>query len=286
LYYDRAIPNGDQARCWEPEEILLPDLTPPGRLRDHRVLIVNDDGIDAPGVKLLEELARELTEDVWVFAPDEEKSGFSHSISMTVPIRVRKLDDRHFAVKGTPTDCALLAIYEFMDQLPTVLLSGINRGANLAEDITYSGTAAAAMEGALLGVRSIALSQVFAFGGPVHWSTARAFTPPLLRRLLACDWEPGAFVNVNFPDVPAERVVGTRVTSQGRRLPGSFRPVRRVDEREFPYYWIKLAYKVGELERGTDLHAIAANEVSVTPMHMDFTANGFRQYLDRELAKV
>jgi 5'-nucleotidase len=264
----------------------LPNLTPPGRLSDHRVLIVNDDGIDAPGVKLLEELARELTDDVWVVAPDEEKSGFSHSISMTVPIRVRKLDDRHFAVKGTPTDCALLAIYEFMDQPPTVLLSGINRGANLAEDITYSGTAAAAMEGALLGVRSIALSQVFAFGGPVHWSTARAFTPPLLRRLLACDWERGAFVNVNFPDVPAEGVAGTRVTSQGRRLPGSFRPVRRVDEREFPYYWIKLAYNVGELEEGTDLHAIAANEVSVTPMQMDFTSNGFRQYLDRELAKV
>lgn len=263
----------------------MPDFTPPGLLGDHRILIVNDDGIDAPGLKLLEELARELTGDVWVVAPDEEKSGFSHSISMTVPIRVRKLDDRHFAVKGTPTDCALLAIYEFMDRPPTVLLSGINRGANLAEDITYSGTAAAAMEGALLGVRSIALSQVFAFGGPVHWPTARAFTPPLLKRLLACDWEPGAFVNVNFPDVPAESVAGVRVTSQGRRLPGSFRPVRRIDEREFPYYWIKLAYKVGELEEGTDLHAIAANEVSVTPMHMDFTSSGFRRYLDRELAK-
>jgi 5'-nucleotidase len=261
-------------------------LTPPERLSDHRVLIVNDDGIDAQGVKLLEELAREVTDDVWVVAPDEEKSGFSHSISMTVPIRARKLDDRHFAVKGTPTDCALLAIYEFMDRPPTVLLSGINRGANLAEDITYSGTAAAAMEGALLGVRSIALSQVFAFGGPVHWATARVFTPPLLKRLLACDWEPGAFVNVNFPDVPPERVAGRRVTSQGRRLPGSFRPVRRVDEREFPYYWIKLAYKVGDLEEGTDLHAIAANEVSVTPMRMDFTSSGFQRYLDHELARV
>jgi 5'-nucleotidase len=264
----------------------MSDLTPPGRLNHHRILIVNDDGIDAPGIKLLEELAYELTDDVWVVAPDEEKSGFSHSISMTVPIRVRKLDDRHFAVKGTPTDCALLAIYEFMDRPPTVLLSGINRGANLAEDITYSGTAAAAMEGALLGIRSIALSQVFAFGGPVHWKTARVFTPSLLRRLLACSWEAGTFVNVNFPDVPPERVVGTRVTSQGRRLPGSFRPVRRVDEREFPYYWIKLSYNVGELEEGTDLHAIAANEVSVTPMHLDFTSDGFRKSLDQALAEI
>jgi 5'-nucleotidase len=152
----------------------MSDVNPPAKLGDHRVLIVNDDGIEAHGIKMLEEIAREFTDDVWVVAPDEEKSGFSHSISMTIPIRVRKVDDRHFAVKGTPTDCALLAIYEFMGgRPPTVLLSGINRGANLAEDITYSGTAAAAMEGALLGIRSIALSQVFEIGGEVHWSTAR-----------------------------------------------------------------------------------------------------------------
>src|SRR5271156_5866659 len=117
---------------------------------------------------------------------------------MTIPIRMRRIDDRHFAVNGTPTDCALLAIYELMrDRPPTILLSGINRGANLAEDITYSGTAAAAMEGALLGIRSIALSQVFEIGGEVHWSTARRFAPPILERLLVCDWEAGGFVNVN-----------------------------------------------------------------------------------------
>jgi 5'/3'-nucleotidase len=264
----------------------MPALTPPRKLSDHRVLIVNDDGVEARGIKLLEEIAREFTEDVWVVAPDEEKSGFSHSISMTVPIRVRRIDERHYAVKGTPTDCALLAIYEFMgDRPPTVLLSGINRGANLAEDITYSGTAAAAMEGALLSIRSIALSQVFALGSEVHWTTAKRFTPPILARLLGCDWEPGTFVNVNFPDAPPESVAGMRVTSQGRRLPGSFRPVRRVDEREFPYYWIKLTYKTGELQDGTDLRAIADNEVSITPMHLDFTANEFRHYLARAFAE-
>ncbi len=268
------------------ENLGLPDLKLQPKLGDLRVLIVNDDGVEARGIKLLEEMAREFTDDVWVVAPDEEKSGFSHSISMTVPIRVRKIDERHYAVKGTPTDCALLAIYEFMgDRPPTVLLSGINRGANLAEDITYSGTAAAAMEVALLGIRSIALSQVFAFGGDVHWETARRLAPSILARLLACDWEPGTFVNVNFPDAPPERVTGTRVTAQGRRLPGSFRPVRRVDEREFPYYWIKLTYKIGELEDGTDLRAIADNKVSVTPMHLDFTANEFRHYLAREFAE-
>ena len=262
----------------------MSDVNPPAKLGDHRVLIVNDDGIEAHGIKMLEEIAREFTDDVWVVAPDEEKSGFSHSISMTIPIRVRKVDDRHFAVKGTPTDCALLAIYEFMGgRPPTVLLSGINRGANLAEDITYSGTAAAAMEGALLGIRSIALSQVFEIGGEVHWSTARRFAPPILERLFACDWEAGSFVNVNFPDASPEKVGRTRVTSQGRRLPGSFRPVRRVDERAFPYYWIKLTYNTGELEEGTDLQAISEDDVSVTPMHLDFTSKPFRHALERAL---
>ena len=248
----------------------------------HRILVVNDDGIEAEGIKLLEELAHRWTDDVWVVAPDEEKSGFSHAISMTVPVRMRKIDDRHYAVKGTPTDCALLGIYELMrDRPPTVLLSGVNRGANLAEDVTYSGTAAAAMEGALLGIRAIALSQVFTIGGEAHWETARRHTAPVLKQLLTCDWEPGSFVSVNFPDVEPDQVSGIRVTTQGRRLPGSFRPTRRVDARNFPYYWIELAYQNGELESGTDLHAIAENAVSVTPMQLDLTAHAFRRYLDQ-----
>jgi 5'-nucleotidase len=136
------------------------------------------------------------------------------------------------------------------------------------------------MEGALLGVRSIALSQVFKAGGEAHWETARRFAPAVLRQLLTCDWEPGSFVNVNFPDCLPDEVRGVRVTTQGRRLPGSFRPVRRVDERHFPYYWIKLAYQNGELEAGTDLAAIAENAISVTPMQLDLTSNAFRHYLD------
>jgi 5'-nucleotidase len=261
-------------------------LSQPTASRGHRALLVNDDGIESTGIKLLEELVRKFTDDVWVVAPDEEKSGFSHSISLTVPIRLRKIDDRHFAVKGTPTDCVLLAIYELMgDQRPTVIISGINRGANLAEDITYSGTVAPAMEGALLGVRSIALSQVFTIGAVTHWDTARRYAPPILETLLACDWEEGSFVNVNFPDAPPEDVSRTLVTRQGRRLPGSFRPVRRVDERDFPYYWIKLSYQTGELAAGTDLHAIAENAISVTPMHLDLTANAFRQYLDQTIKR-
>jgi 5'-nucleotidase len=259
----------------------MPESLAKADLGAFRVLLVNDDGIEATGLKLLEEVVRTFTDDVWVVAPDEEKSGASHSLSLTLPVRVRRVDDRHFAIKGTPTDCALLAIWELMgEQRPIVLLSGINRGANLAEDITYSGTAAAAMEGALLGIRSIALSQVFTLGGEAQWETARRYAAPVLEKLLACDWEPGSFVSVNFPDAPPDQVSGIRVTTQGRRLPGSFRPTKRIDARKFPYYWIELAYQTGELEIGTDLHAIAENAVSITPMQLDLTAHSFRRYLD------
>jgi 5'-nucleotidase len=253
---------------------------PPTRIGDHRILIVNDDGIHAPGIALLEEVVRMFCEDVWVVAPDEEKSGASHSLSLTLPVRVRQLDARHFAVKGTPTDCTLLAIWELMkDAKPTAVLSGINRGANLAEDITYSGTAAAAMEAALLGVRAIALSQVFTIGGEPHWDTARQFTRPVLEKLLMCDWKPNSFVNVNFPNIPPEEVRGVRVTEQGWRLPGSFRPERRIDGRNVPYYWLRMTYEVGDVEPASDLQAMNDAMVSVTPMQLDLTAHGFKRYL-------
>jgi 5'-nucleotidase len=245
----------------------------------HRILIVNDDGIHAPGIQLLEKVVRQFTDNVWVVAPDEEKSGASHSISMNIPVRVREVDDRHFAIKGTPTDCALLAIYEIMKEPPTLLLSGINRGANLAEDITYSGTAAAAMEGALLGVPSIALSQVFTPRSKVHWETAEHYTPMILERLLKTDWQPGTFVNVNFPDVLPDSVSGIRVVRQGQRPAGSFLPEGRIDGRDVPYYWIKLAYKDGGFEPGSDLEAIRDNAVSVNPIQLDMTAESFRNRL-------
>ncbi len=252
----------------------------------HRILICNDDGIHADGIRLLEKVARQFTDDIWVVAPDEEKSGASHSISMHVPVRARQVDDRHFAVKGTPTDCALLAIYELMPERPTVLLSGINRGANLAEDVTYSGTAAAAMEGALLGVPSIALSQVFTPRGTVHWDTAEAYAARLLPVLLETDWQPNTFVNVNFPDCPPGSVTGVRTVTQGQRPPGSFLPDRRVDGRDVPYYWIKLAYTDGNIHPGTDLEAIRDNAVSVCPIQLNMTDHAFRQRLAPKLSAL
>lgn len=241
-------------------------------LNDHRVLLVNDDGIDADGIRLLEELVQPHSKEAWVVAPAEEQSGASHSISMHLPIRYRRIDERHHAVKGTPTDCALMGIYEVMPQRPSLLISGINWGANLAEDLTYSGTASAAMEGALLGVPAIAMSLVHSFDA-VHWDTARRFAPEVLEGILTAGIAPGTFVNVNFPPVPPDEVRGIRVCRLGQRPPGSFKPTKRTDARQKDYWWIKIHRVDHEVAPGTDLEAIENNEIAVTPIQLDMTAD-------------
>ncbi len=251
-----------------------------------RVLIVNDDGIDGPGIKLLEELVGRFTDDIWVVAPDEERSGAGHSISVSHPIRLRQRDERHFAIKGSPTDCALLGIHELLDRKPDILFSGINAGPNLAEDITYSGTCSAAMEGAMLGIPSVALSQMLAYQQFVHWDTSRALLPPIIERLMTCDWQPGSFVNVNVPNLPVDQITGTRLTRQGRRPPGSYLPVRRVDERFVPYYWIKIAQQPGGTEPGTDLEAVRDGAVSITPLQLDMTDHAMAGGLERAFADL
>jgi 5'-nucleotidase len=251
-----------------------------------RILVVNDDGIDAPGIKLLEEIARQFSDDVWVVAPDEERSGAGHSMSITHPIRVTQRDERHFSIRGTPTDCALLAVYEFMaDKRPDLLLSGINRGPNLAEDITYSGTASAAMEGAMLGIPSIALSQIIRYHSEIHWDTARKYAPVVIRQLLDLDWRPGLFCNVNFPNCPVDQVTGIRATTQGMRPSGAFQPVRRVDERHVPYYWIRIGFPEGGHDEGNDLQAALDCAVSVTPLQIEMTAHHILPDIERLFAR-
>ena len=237
-----------------------------------RILLVNDDGIDEPGLILLEKIVRAFSDDIWVVAPDEERSGAGHSISISQPIRARKIDERHFAVKGTPSDCALLGIHEFLpDRKPDIILSGINSGPNLAEDITYSGTASAAMDGALMGIPSVALSQYRSYGMPPRWETSEHYLPGVIAKLLTMTWARGSFVNVNVPNVAPEEVTGVRVTGLGMRPPGSYLPVRRVDERYVPYYWIKIAHLEGGADRGTDLEAIRDNAVSVSALQLDMS---------------
>jgi len=248
---------------------------------DSRILLTNDDGIEAPGIKVLEEIVREFTDDVWIVAPDHEKSGASHSISLHVPIRLRRVSEKGYAVLGTPTDCVLMAFHEIMRECkPTLVLSGINSGANLAEDVTYSGTIAAAMEGTLLGVRSIALSVIRPLGGVAQWDGAYKYGPDLLRKLIAgSEWPEGSFLNINFPDCDVAEISGIRVTRQGQRPPGAFSIDPRVDSRNVPYYWVKISYPEGEKQVDTDLHATAEKAISVTPIQLDLTNYAWQSHL-------
>lgn len=240
-----------------------------------RILLTNDDGVAAPGLALLEEVARTLSDDLWVVAPADEQSGAGHSLTFTKPVRVRRIDDRHFAVAGTPTDAVMMALGEIMkDGRPDLILSGINRGANLAEDVTYSGTVSAAMEGALAGIPSIALSQAYArqgMGDTVPFAAAAAWAERALRPLLAAPMPKGTLVNVNFPSLAAEEVKGIRVCRQGMRDYGRAEVVARRDPRGFPYYWFALGPAVETPAHDTDLEAIADGFVSATPLHLDMT---------------
>lgn len=240
-------------------------------LENMRVLISNDDGIHAPGLEHLEKVVRTLTDDVWVVAPEADNSGAGHSLTLSQPVRVRQLSERRFAVSGTPTDSVLVGVLELMpDHRPDLVLSGINRGGNLGEDITYSGTVAAAMEGALLGIPSIALSQHSDSAQRTRWATAERHTPALLEHLIAAGWPDNVFLNVNFPNVAADNVNGVVVTRQGRRKPGS-KLDKRVDPRGRPYYWIDSARIEEPTLAGSDLSAVYAGRISVTPLHLDLT---------------
>lgn len=237
-----------------------------------RILISNDDGIHAPGLKSLIKIARHLSRDIWVVAPETEQSGASHSLTLTEPLRIRRLSARKFAVRGTPTDCVMLAMHTIVrGKRPDLVLSGVNRGANLGEDVTYSGTIAAAMEGIMLRVPSIALSQVFQFGRPVKWATAEHHAPSLIKKLLDVGWPPDVLINVNFPDVVHARVNGIEVAVQGRRDVADLMFDERVDARGVPYFWLGFRREVGEPHPESDLAVIARGGISVTPLKLDLT---------------
>ena len=240
-----------------------------------RILLTNDDGYHAPGLKILEDIAAQLSDDVWVVAPSEEQSGAGHSLTLTRPIRVRQHGDKRFAVAGTPTDAVMMALARILqDKKPDLILSGVNRGANLAEDVTYSGTVSAAMEGALAGVRSIALSQAYrreGAGDTVPFEAAAAWGERVLRPLLDAPLEPRTLVNINFPPVAADAGKGVRIVQQGLRDYGRLQIVSNRDPRGYEYHWFALGQTVETPAHATDLEAIADGFVSVTPLHLDLT---------------
>lgn len=249
-----------------------------------RILLTNDDGIHAEGLRCLERVARSLSDDVWVVAPEADQSGFAHSLSLSEPLRLRQLDDRHFAVRGTPTDCVIMGCRKILPDLPDLVLSGVNSGSNTADDVTYSGTVAGAMEGAMVGIRSIALSQSYNVLNEervVPWETAEALAPALLDRLIGTELPPGVFLNVNFPNCRPEEARPAVVTSQGR-LTHALWVEQRADGRGFPYYWLRFGREAPQMLDGTDMAALRDRAVSVTPLKLDLTA---REVMD-DLARV
>ncbi|HUI21107.1 MAG TPA: 5'/3'-nucleotidase SurE [Methylocella sp.] len=239
-----------------------------------RILITNDDGIHAPGLAVLERIAKTLSDDIFVVAPESDQSGVAHSLSINDPLRLRKISGRHFAVKGTPTDCVIMGVRRLLEGVkPDLVLSGVNNGHNVADDITYSGTVAGALEGASLGLPSIALSQAY---GPIghdeaFWDCAEAHAPGLIGKILAEGIPEGTVINVNFPPCPADAVEGIAVTAQGRRDAQTITIDERADGRGKPYYWISVARGESKPGFGTDLEALAQNKISVTPLRLDLT---------------
>lgn len=240
-----------------------------------RILITNDDGIHAEGLAALERIAAHLSDDVWVVAPETDQSGLAHSLTMNDPLRLRQIDDKRFALRGTPTDCVIMAITHVMDEKPDLVLSGVNSGQNIADDITYSGTVAGAMEGALLGVRSIALSQAYNFEDNrrvVPWEVAETHAPSLLKTLIALEMPEGTFLNVNFPKCRHDQVKGTRVSRQGKLLHGLFMEERH-DGRGFPYFWLRFGRSPVPTKSDTDIAVLRDDHISVTPLKFDLTAH-------------
>ena len=244
-----------------------------------RILCTNDDGIHAPGLKIVEQIARALSDDVWIVAPETDQSGVSHSLSLNDPLRLREIDTRRFAVKGTPTDCVIMGVRHIIEEgPPDLVLTGVNRGQNAAEDVTYSGTIAGAMEGTILGIPSFALSQAYsaATRQQPHWDTAIKYAPDLIRRVLAEGVPRDVLVNVNFPDCPPEEVRGIAVTSQGKRDQELLHIEPRYDGRGNPYYWLAFERRKRVAPaNGTDLSAIADRRIAVTALRLDLTDEPF-----------
>lgn len=236
-----------------------------------RILVCNDDGIHAAGLKALEKIAQGLSPDVWVVAPERNQSGVAHSITMQRPLRIRELSPRRFAVDGTPADCVALALEQVLDGPPALLLSGINEGSNAGDDVTYSGTLGVAMEGTFHGIPSVALSldRENRKMSP-RWNTVEHFAPSIIRKLMSVTWDPRTFVSINFPDVSIDQVAGVRVAVQGHHNPGTHvHPVH--DHWGDPCYWVGSVNRQPLLEEHTDLGLLARNFVAVTPLTMNLT---------------
>jgi 5'-nucleotidase len=236
-----------------------------------RILITNDDGIDAPGLAICERIGAELAREVWVVAPEHDQSGVSHAVSLHHPIRVSERGLRRYGITGTPGDCAVMGACHLMPEAPQLLLSGVNRGANLGLETVFSGTVGGAMTGMLLGIPSIALSQAWTDRAHVRWETAAALGGDVVRRLLTIGWSAATCLNVNFPDLPAKDVGPLTLARQGPGLIQGLQVETRTDPRALTYHWI--SFRRGRRDQGpeSDVEALYAGNIVVTPLRYDRT---------------
>jgi 5'-nucleotidase len=232
------------------------------------ILVTNDDGIYSPGLRALARALKRLGL-VYVVAPDRERNAAGHALTLHKPLRAEAIGTRLFAVNGTPTDCVNLGVNKILPERPALVVSGINKGGNLGDDITYSGTVSAAMEGTLLGIPSIAVSQMG--NGNYHFGTAADFTARLCRLAIRKGFPQDTFINVNVPNLPASKIGGVRITALGKRIYDTNTIVEKVDPRGKAYYWIGNIQSRWEDRKETDHQAVEEGMISVNPVHLDLT---------------
>lgn len=245
-----------------------------------RILCTNDDGIHARGLESLVKIARDLSDDVWVVAPHEEQSGAARALTLANPIRIREYDPKRFSVSGTPSDAVMMATQKLLGgKMPDLVLSGVNNGQNLAEDVTVSGTIAGAFQGMSLGIPSIALSLARLNRDHARWETSERHAPEIIRKLLKAGWPVDVVINVNFPDRDPDDVAGVEVTRQGHRDDFKLFIEERQDLRGGKYYWYGYEQSLSNPPAGVDLRAIYDGKISITPLHLALTHEDSRARL-------
>lgn len=254
-----------------------------------RILVTNDDGMDAPGLEVMEEIARSISDDVWMVAPLQEQSGQGRAITVSDAVRVDQRAEKRFRIEGTPTDCVVLGIEHILaDKKPDLILSGVNSGQNVGEDTSQSGTVGACIQGMILGVPGIAFSQTKGFrkGKPIAWDTARHYGPKVLKRLLKTGWPEDIVMNVNFPDCEIEDVKGVEITAQGMRDFPIINSEKRTDPRNRDYYWLSHGGPKSDPPNGTDLRCIYEDKISISPLHVDLTHYAYRDILAQSFGEL
>ncbi|MBY8978173.1 5'/3'-nucleotidase SurE [Rhodobacteraceae bacterium NNCM2] len=242
-----------------------------------RILITNDDGITAPGLAVAEQIAAEIAGpdgEIWVVAPENERSGASHAISYTSGMRINQLDERRFAVDGFPADCALVGVHKILKETPPdLVISGVNRGHNVAEDVIYSGTVGAAMEGAMAGIPSIALSQFYSKDGPRDvFSSSRALGAEILGKVVKMPFTGNVFYNVNFPAVPPDEVEGTKVCAQGIRADATFDVIDYLAPNGRTFQFLKHGTRNSSAPEGSDANLCYHGWITISPLRPQMTA--------------